>query len=505
MDATGLSPFERELATFLPSPADALEKAIIESLRLRAARRMENARQIERIWEEEPILFELSDAHKEQIALIKWEDVVPNISERSEPPTIQPRKKEPSPWAAKLSKLLPYIGFLVLAVAVVHFQWQEQQQTLLEVSEKPTTPAVMTDLADVQWKGTAPKLGEPLQPGQLAFESGTVELLFYNGVRSVIEGPADLILMNQGQVFCRRGNWSVTVPPSGVGFEIQTPGGTIRDLGTQFFASIDGKNCDVHVVKGAVEVENGREMVLKTNQAVRVRGSEILDRIPSVADLFVAKTEMRRRSAATLPPTAATQSPALSVDFSQKNPEGVTLYSGSRENGAFRFMDAESRIRLQPLGKLSSFTVLIGIRIDRLNSGLNPILTAEGSKPGGLVWHITPQGTMVFGLLRRAGRESQMFETPVVFTEDDLNEWGQIALSVDEHRGRMSVFFNGDPIGYGKLLNSAPLDLSKLDIGNWKPNTGQKSGFRQLDGAVESITVFDRALDSYELRMTSYE
>ena len=439
---------------------------------------------------------------KKRLARQALEYVLANAPKQTEPATVQTRKKEPPPWVIKLFNSLQLVGFLVLAVAVVYVNWPQPKQSLLvDIPEKPTTPAVITDLADVQWKGNALKLGEPMPRGEaLSFDSGTVELLFFNGVRSVIEGPADVILMNERQVFCRQGNWSVTVPPSGIGFEIQTPGATIRDLGTQFYATIDGKNSDVHVLKGAVEVENGKKVLLKTNQAVKVRPGELLDRMTTVADFFVPKTEMRRRSnddrQRNPPSVAATQLPILSIDFAKENPEGATLYSGAQENGTFQFTDAESRIRLRAMGSLSSFTVLLTVKVDRLKGGFNPILMSEGVKQGGLVWNVTQSGAMGFGVRGQSLRSKGTFETPIVFTRELLGQWVQLGFSVDEKRGRMSIYVNGDPVCSAKLSNNVPVTLNQLDVGNWK----HKDNVGQLDGAVERIQVFDRALELHEIR-----
>ena len=486
MNETQRSPCEDALKALRPASTKALEESLLESLRSGKLRNPSSYEDDFRM---------IGPLDLDELARLATQS--PSIAvDRPRPtaPTRKKKRKPPSKPSAQWFVMRPII-FWVVSMAIVLFfyeRFRPDQNPLYVTLEKPTTPAVVTDIADVQWKGAAPKLGEPLQPGQLAFESGTVELLFFNGVRSVIEGPADLVLMNEGQVFCRRGNWSVNVPSSGVGFEIQTPGSTIRDLGTQFFAAIDGKNSEVHVLKGAVEVENGKKVLLKTNQAIKVRPGEILDRMTTITDFFVPKTEMRRRSAATQSSTAATPLPTLLVDFSQENPEGVTLYSGSLENGTFRFTDGESRIRLQPLGKISAFTVLIDIKIDKLVSALNPILVAEGSKPGGIVWTISPRGSIIFSLRGRG--TSGVFQTPVVFTDELLGEWVQLALAVDEKRA--SIYVNGDIVCSGRLPSRGPLDLNALDIGNWK----QKTNVGNLQGAVQSIKVFDYALELHEIR-----
>lgn len=398
------------------------------------------------------------------------------------------------PWRFTIPLLLFFFGM------IVYSEWNSRtDHEGNEISGEKHGLTVMSDQADVVWTKDSmrPKLGESLSAGALEFDSGTVELLFFDGVRCVVEGPADLILLKEGRVFCRHGNWSVTVPPSGVGFEIQTPQYTIRDLGTQFFAAIDEKNCDIHVLKGAVELRNdaGKKKVYKTNQAVEIRSGKLFDRLMET-DVFVSKKEMRLRSDDYLqrhpPPPKQQSEPILSVDFSGETPQGVTLFSGRHEGSAFRFTDAESRIRLPSLGRLSSFTVLIDIKVDRLNTKLNPILMSAGSKRDGLIWNILPQGSMAVGFRGRG-----TFRTPIVFTKESLGQWVRLGLGVDEKQ--MKIYLNGDPVCSVARSTVGPLDSSAWDIGNWE----NKGTIEPLDGAVAGIKIFDRCLELHEIRAVS--
>ena len=419
------------------------------------------------------------------------------------------RRKPQSPARLLPIAVVAFVGIMIGAVYISLFS-PKNDTINYGIAEKRQTPAVIVDAADVQWKGDAPKLGESLMPGTLAFESGTVELLFFNGVRSVIEGPADLTLLNDSKVFCNKGNWSVTVPPSGIGFKIQTPQGTIRDLGTQFFAAIDDKKLDVHVLKGAVELKDtaGKITLFQSNQAGLARVGEKLVRMATTPENFVTKTEMRQRSDDYFtrnPPSVVERTePVLSVDFSQQElPQGVTVFScspvpgRSPERGAVRFASSESRIRLPSLSELSSFTVLIDIKIDRQYSAFRPILMSAGSQRGGLVWNITPSGSMRFGIRQQATQGKGMFETPPVFADNLLGEWVQLGLCIDKAKSEMSVHLNGDKICIAKLENIGSINLNELDVGSWKLKTN--SG--HLKSTVERIVVFDRVLEMTEIRL----
>jgi hypothetical protein len=65
-------------------------------------------------------------------------------------------------------------------------------------------------------------------------KSGIAQIEFYQGARVLIEGPAELQLVSSGEATCTRGKLSANVPPQAKGFRINTPKGTIVDLGTEF-------------------------------------------------------------------------------------------------------------------------------------------------------------------------------------------------------------------------------------------------------------------------------
>lgn len=101
-----------------------------------------------------------------------------------------------------LAVLLPLI--LAAFMVAVYVEWSSTRKTSdddFPLAKERPTPAILVDRDDVRWTaGTRPpELGEPLLPGVLAMESGTIELLFYNGVRGIVEGPAELIFLIFGE------------------------------------------------------------------------------------------------------------------------------------------------------------------------------------------------------------------------------------------------------------------------------------------------------------------
>ena len=86
---------------------------------------------------------------------------------------------------------------------------------------------------------------------------GPSNSVFDLGVRAVVQGPAKLDLVAPGKVFLRAGKISAEIlKPEARGFEVETPKGSVVDLGTEFAVDVTpSEDVQVHVFKGEVVVE----------------------------------------------------------------------------------------------------------------------------------------------------------------------------------------------------------------------------------------------------------
>jgi hypothetical protein len=104
-----------------------------------------------------------------------------------------------------------------------------------------------------------------LPSGPLELLKGRVELRFASGGTAVIEGPAvfepiagDAVRLSTGCIRCR-------CPEPGTELRVETPEGTITDLGTEFAVSVEaGVRTRVGVVEGKVRVDASDEKRLVT-------------------------------------------------------------------------------------------------------------------------------------------------------------------------------------------------------------------------------------------------
>ncbi|QQL45857.1 LamG-like jellyroll fold domain-containing protein [Sulfuriroseicoccus oceanibius] len=119
---------------------------------------------------------------------------------------------------------------------------------------------------------------------RMTISQGVVELQFDSGVRSVVQAPADLTLVEEGLVRLDEGVAWFHVPEEAVGFEVVAREVTVVDLGTEFGVVTGGGVPDeVHVFKGRVAAssrwaEGSPDVELVANEACRVGDADELVR-----------------------------------------------------------------------------------------------------------------------------------------------------------------------------------------------------------------------------------
>lgn len=116
------------------------------------------------------------------------------------------------------------------------------------------------------------------------------------GSGAIFEGPAVLTVTDAETVELAAGRCSVHAPPGAEGFRIETPAGSVIDLGTRFSVEVDAAGeAEVHVVEGEAELRprattaGGGESRLRDGRAARISEGEAgLVELPFVAERYVA-------------------------------------------------------------------------------------------------------------------------------------------------------------------------------------------------------------------------
>lgn len=140
------------------------------------------------------------------------------------------------------------------------------QTTRRPAATKPAGVAVLTKSTNCKWaSSTLPTAeGSHVPAGKLELVEGLATILFDSGAEISLEAPATLEILDRMNARLVSGTLVADVPPSAIGFTIDTKDAKVVDLGTRFGLSTndEGKYL-VQVIEGLVEVEHKGEEGVK--------------------------------------------------------------------------------------------------------------------------------------------------------------------------------------------------------------------------------------------------
>ncbi|MCE9557020.1 MAG: FecR domain-containing protein [Planctomycetes bacterium] len=190
-----------------------------------------------------------TDASARQ-AYIAWMTLDARLRVRHAAPVKIPELTLPDPHISHSTIHNPYSTFrisrLVLAAAVVlaigilaySFWPGTNEQTVV----KQIPAAKIVHLADAKWAGASTQAGDTLNAGQqLLLHSGSAEITFNSQARVILEGPAELTIVDAAACRLAGGKLVARVPDPAKGFKVHTPDGTVTDLGTEFGVYVDAR------------------------------------------------------------------------------------------------------------------------------------------------------------------------------------------------------------------------------------------------------------------------
>lgn len=159
--------------------------------------------------------------------------------------------------------------------------------------------ATLQRVENLKWGGVeAYEEGERLQVGAvLDFRSGLLELELDGRGRMVVEGPAHLEFPKAGLAVLKRGRVVMRATEKGHGYRVETPRGSVIDLGTEFGVSVGADGMvETHVLEGSVEAvgDNGERVTLlqddglrfgeKGNERIEMDGGQFYTVMPPMRD-----------------------------------------------------------------------------------------------------------------------------------------------------------------------------------------------------------------------------
>lgn len=399
--------------------------------------------------------------------------------------------------------------------------------------DEATTSAVAVLMRGVnaEWEGKAPQAGTPLTPGVLRLKSGLAQIEFYQGARVTLEGPADFELVSVSEARCTSGKLSAHVPPQAKGFRIQTPKGTVVDLGTDFGLDLNSPEAQVHVFKGEVELhsEGAKMQPLKEGEAALLSDAARL--LTADQGAFASLGDVDERTAESQrvafeqwleKSTQWDADPALLLRLNFQDPSHTRIlrnhalkaeqvpagsivgcqwtegrWAGKR---ALEFRNVSDRVRLSIAGDHEALTLSTWVRIHGLDRAYNSLFMVEGYKEGAVHWQITREGKLRLGIAGRNGAPAHDYDTPAAFTPEVFGQWLHLATCIDPHAGEVRHYLNGRLMARVPRSRLFPTRLTVAELGNW--NDGRQSGsvaIRHFSGVMDEFMLFNRALSEAEI------
>ncbi|MCX6855399.1 MAG: FecR domain-containing protein [Verrucomicrobia bacterium] len=391
--------------------------------------------------------------------------------------------------------------------------------------------AVLTQGINLQWEGESHASGSPLTPGWLRLKSGLAQIEFYQGARVTLEGPAAFQLISSSEAYCTSGKLSAHVPPQAKGFRIQTPKGTIVDLGTDFGLDLNDAASPVHVFKGEIEFHgnNSPMQSLKEGQALAL--SDLSRSMVADQSAFTALNEVDERTAESQRLAFESwlsrssiwnhdPSLLLRLDFQDNRnlrtlqnhalhaaqvPAGSIVgcdWTDGRWPGkrALEFRNVSDRVRLNLPGQHAALTVSTWVRISGLDRSYNSLFMTEGYADAAAHWQITRDGRLRLGIAGKDGQPYHHNYTAAIITPERYGQWLHLATVIDPAVNEVRHYLNGDLIQKLTRKDIFPVRLTVAELGNW--NDGgrhDRVAIRHFSGVMDEFLLFNRALSESEI------
>lgn len=150
----------------------------------------------------------------------------------------------------KISRLAVYTSILSTAALVL---------LMIYVQLNPLTTGpvigVLTETVDARWhhSSIAPEEGQDIRAGTMELQWGLARIRFDSGADVILEGPAQVEFLSTNSMLLTEGKVYAKVAKEATGFIVRTPGGTVKDIGTEFGVQVKPTGqAEVHVFQGEV-------------------------------------------------------------------------------------------------------------------------------------------------------------------------------------------------------------------------------------------------------------
>ena len=402
--------------------------------------------------------------------------------------------------------------------------------------------ATLTRGTSVVWEGdtNAVEIGSSLPSRWLHLKSGAVQIEFYSGARVILEGPASLELVSQGEARLDYGKLSARVPEPAHGFRVYTPEGTVTDLGTEFGLNFEkAQPVKLEVFEGKVEMATevmNKPRVLTAGEGVKVSAQRLEPMQAADRGEFMSAQELAWRESAELRARYAgwrragqllDNDPAILVHLNFEDEHNLDRNLVNRAahtssgagamilgcdwgegrwpgKAALEFNSVDDHVSLPVPGEFEALTYLSWLRVDSLPNRWNGLALVDTFKMGETHWQIRRDGSLELSVRLDGGKAAwdHLVSAPVI-TQQYFGKWIQLAAVCDTKTGIMSLYFNGRVVAAKFMGKKHPLTLGNLELGNWRTFTKTASvdySIREFHGRMDEFALLSRPLTTEEIR-----
>lgn len=361
---------------------------------------------------------------------------------------------------------------------------------------------------------------------RLRLESGLVELDLEGRGRMIVEGPAELRWGGPMGSTLVEGRVLLRVNKLGHGYRLETPEGSVVDLGTEFGVIVDQETgkVETHVIDGEVEAQpgGGREPIrLLKNEALRLSGAQS-ERIPSDQGAFYGLVpphhggdfnmihwSMEPDANGTVRPRTRGLGEDDSILEMRNDPQPVDGPFGTAMHFDGKGAYAETSYR--GIAGKQPRTVAFWVKVPRdfkAKEGFSMVSWGKFDQVNpGSVWQISVNPLIDGGPLGRL--RLGVFGASVVGNKDLRDDlWHHIAVVLypaarSETRQHVLFYIDGsvDPVS-NRMLNKIETEVASADHGVWlgRDITSTVDAGRYFRGSIDEVHIFEAALSESEIR-----
>jgi hypothetical protein len=468
------------------------------------------------------------------------------------------------------------LAMLVVAIRGVHVTI-DAGEVASAPAVKPAEPAAqkraappvarLARLAGCQWlhAAAAPSMGDELAAGQqLALKSGLAEIIFQDGAKVLLQGPAEMEVASRGGAYLRHGSLTATVEsPQAKGFEVNTPGMKYVDFGTEFGVLVqEGGPQEVHVFRGKVQAEQSGQLPVVGGQNTGIASATPATHHPPPATLLLAANEALRMAAPSAAPERIAAAPRQFVRYEQftrivaeqssdyqrwqqfreqlrKRADVVAYYDFQADESnravlrnraltgrpldghiegaawcegnfpgkqALRFAGTNDRVRANIPGRFPALTAAVWINVESLPNPNNSILMSDRWRLqlGQCHWQFLPTKRVGLGpcpVVQPAAMPARHLSgLGGAFAAGDCGAWCHLAAVYDVQAQRTVYYRNGEACGSDEFTKPIPLVFGPSQIANWEPDAPDDGPVRNTVGRIAELLLVARALGPQEVR-----